>query len=126
MSKAHFNPSDFADKPSKPYPDFPLFPHSNGCWAKKIRGKFHYFGVWADPDGALKKYLEQKDDLHAGRRPTPANDTRTVKDVANLYLTAKQDAVAASELSPRTWADYKAIMDMLVTGLGKHRQVATL
>ena len=29
----------------------------------------HYFGPWDDPDGALEKYLEQKDDLHAGRKP---------------------------------------------------------
>src|SRR5579871_501098 len=101
-------------KPSKPYPDFPLFPHATGRWAKKIRGKLHYFGPWADPDGALQKYLEQADALHAGRTPRPDPEALRVKDVANAYLNAKKEALDAGELSPRTWADYRSIMEMMV------------
>ena len=44
-------------KPSKPYPSFPLTPHNNGQWCKKIRGRIHFFGVWEDSDAALQRYL---------------------------------------------------------------------
>jgi len=56
-------------KPSKPSPDYPLFPHASGRWAKKVEGRMAYFGPWSDPAGALAKWEAQKDDLLAGRRP---------------------------------------------------------
>jgi integrase len=115
-------------KPPKPYPDFPLFPHDAGVWAKKIRGKMHYFGRWDDPDGALKKYLEQKDDLHAG--PTPASQTATeaatVKDVGNAFLNAKAARVESGELSQRMFLDYKETCDLVVSHFGKNRPAAGL
>src|ERR1700752_1908442 len=82
-------------KPEKPYPEFPLFAHAAGVWAKKIRGKLHYFGPWADPDAALTKYLAEKDALHAGRKPRPEAGAVTVKDVANAFLNEKQALVDA-------------------------------
>jgi integrase len=113
-------------KPAKPYPDFPLFAHAAGVWAKKIRGKMHYFGPWADPDGALKKYLEQKDALHAGKKPREDTGATTVKEAANHFLNAKQSRVDSGELSPRTWAVYKEAADAAVSAFGKSRLVADL
>jgi integrase len=129
MSETDSTPAAATDKPtkpSKPHPEYPLFPHASGQWAKKIRGRMHYFGLWADPDAALKKYDAEKEALHAGRAPRPDPEALKVKDVANAFLNAKQEAVKAGELSPRTWADYRSIMDMLVEGLGKHQGVTTL
>ena len=60
-------------KPNKPYSDFPLYAHATGRWAKRIRGKLHYFGPWSDPQGAMNLYLSQRDDLYAGRRPRPSS-----------------------------------------------------
>jgi integrase len=113
-------------RPAKPYPEFPLFPHAAGVWAKKIRGKLHYFGPWSDPDGALAKYLTEKDALHAGRKPRPEAGAVRVKDAVNEFLQAKKDAVANAELSQRTWDGYKAAGDFLVAELGKSRLMADL
>src|SRR5207248_7846690 len=113
-------------KPKKPYPDFPLFPHATKRWAKKIRGKMHYFGPWDDPDGALKKYLEQKDALHAGRKPREVSAGVTVKELCNTFLNAKNDLVDSGELTLRSWRDYKAAADLIVSHLGKHRLVSDL
>jgi len=95
-------------KPAKPYRDFPLFPHATRRWAKKIRGKLHYFGPWDDPEAALKRYLDQKDDLHAGRSPRKAVEGLTIRDLLNRFLTAKQALVDTGEIAARTFKDYHA------------------
>ena len=80
-------------KPTKPHPEFPLYAHSGKVWAKKILGKLWYFGPWDDPDGSLKKYLEQRDDLHAGRTPRVQGDGLTMRDLVNRFLTSKRHLV---------------------------------
>src|SRR5436190_13743089 len=117
MSENHSTPPaqpGKPNKPNKPYPDFPLFAHAAGVWAKKIRGKLHYFGPWSDPDGALARYLAEKDDLHAGRKPRPEPGAVTVKDLANLFLNRKQALLDAGELSSRTWGEYRAMCALVV------------
>jgi hypothetical protein len=99
-------------------PRVPLFPHATGRRAKKIRGKLHDFGPWSDPDGALTKYREQKEALHAGRKPRPESEGMTVKDLVNDFLYAKEALVDAGELTQRTWDDDKQVGDLVVAHLG--------
>jgi integrase len=113
----------------KPHKDFPLFPHATRRWAKKIRGKLYYFGsTVSDPSGdeALKKYLDQKDDLHAGRRPRLPGDGLTVRDLVNRFLTTKKRALEAGELSMPSWADYYAACERLVKVFDAGRLVEDL
>jgi hypothetical protein len=57
------NDSTTNGRPAKPTPGFPLYPHRSGRWAKKICGKTRFFGPCRDPQGALARYLAEKDDL---------------------------------------------------------------
>jgi hypothetical protein len=91
-------------KPVKPRPDFPLLPHATGRWAKKIRGKLHYFGKWANPDAALQRYVEDREDLYAGRKPRRKREGLTVKELVNKFLLAKKARVDAGELALGTFA----------------------
>jgi len=123
MSKAH--PTAPA-KPSKPNPAFPLYAHRTGRWAKKVRGQTLYFGDWSDPDAALDKYLREKDDLHAGRKPRSDPAALIVKELCNAYLDHKAALRDAGELSPRTWSNYKEVCDLIVSRFGKRRFVSDL
>jgi len=113
-------------KPSKPYADFPLFPHATGRWAKKIRGKLHYFGPWRDPDAALNKYLDQRDDLHAGRTSRINGDGLTVRDLCNQFLTNKRHLLDTQEIVLRTWRDYHCTCQRIVDAFGTTRLVNDL
>jgi len=98
-------------KAKKPHPDFPLFPHATGRWAKKVKGQLRYFGKVADdPDGkaALEEWLRVKDDLLAGRRPRSKTEGEglTVRDLLNRFLTAKKLAAEGGEITLRMFRDY--------------------
>jgi integrase len=126
MSEDHSTTPAPSGKPAKPYPEFPLTTHPAGYWCKKIRGKIHYFGPWADPDAALNKYLAEKDALHAGRKPRQDTDGLTVKELCNQFLNAKRALVESGELTNRSWQDYKDATDLIVSHFGKGRLVADL
>lgn len=100
-------------KPSKPSPDFPLFPHASGKWAKKINGATKYFGRWDDPDGALSEYHALLAHQQARRDgvapPAPqvvAPSGLTINKACDLFLDAKKVALDSNEMSFRTFHEY--------------------
>jgi len=120
-------------KPNKPHPDFPLTPHPSGRWCKKVRGKLHYFGKWTDDragEKALAAWLDQKDDLLAGRVPRAkriANgETVMLEEVVGRFLDAKAIRRDAGNLSPYTWQAYHSICRELVKAFSNERLVTDI
>jgi integrase len=104
---------------------FPLWYHTRGGWTKKIRGKFHYFGH--DRDAALKEYVRNRDDLEAGRSPRPKVENGiTLRELCNIYLTARRRDVDTGELSARTWGDYYKNCERLILAFGAARRIDDL
>jgi integrase len=130
MTKPHSTASIPPNKPAKPTADFALFPLWNGKvgrWAKKIRGRLHYFGSWEDgADAALKLYLDQADALHSGRTPVDTKDALTVLRLTVKFLEAKRALHTTGELSVHSLNDYKETCKRLVKAFGKDRMVADL
>ena len=129
MTMAHSTGGKSAKKPRKPRPDFPLFVHATGRWAKKVRGRFCYFGKVADdPKGeaALVLWLDQRDELLAGRTPRANRDGLTVHDLANRFLAAKEGQREAGDISPTTFSDYYATCGIVLKAFGKRRLVDDL
>ena len=117
-------------KPDKPWPTFPLYAHKSGRWAKKIRGTTHYFGPWRDPNGAHQRYLADKDDLEAGRRPSRASagvtDALAVKQMFGLFLDAKEISVESGEMEKSTWKAYERLSRRAIHVWGANISVETL
>lgn len=126
MSASNSTPATSRNKPDKPRPDFPLFPHQTRRWAKKIRGKLHYFGPWEDPEGALNKYLDQKEDLHAGRTPRVQGEGLTIRDVLNAFMKSKRHLLDTREITQRTHDDYYATCERIGRAFGLTRLVSDL
>lgn len=116
-------------KRKKPHPDFPLHPHGSGRWAKKVLGKRVYFGKVADdPNGerAIELWLEQKDDLLAGRVPRSRAGLATVADACNRFLAFKEAMKGSGEITARTFKQYHDICQFMANHFGRNRPVDDL
>jgi hypothetical protein len=110
-----------ASKPAKPYPEFPLFAHATKRWAKKIQGNTHYFRPWDDPEGALEKYMRDRDALHAGLTPKDSATVNgpNVADLCESFMLAKDQQRDTGEITERTRRDYLKVCKRVAKVLGK-------
>lgn len=132
-----------AAKPSKPYHDFPLFPHASGRWAKKIKGNLHYFGRWGNKVGNAIVPVEDveasavaaKDELDRtwthiveGRTPPPADAGAgfTIRDLCDEFLQDREAKLDTGELSLHSFAEYKRTTDRIFEFFGRDRRVDDL
>ena len=107
--------------------DFPLYAHANGQWAKTIRGRKYFFGVWNDPSSAEIEYLRQKEYLQAGvKAPAKEIEGFRIRDLANRFLTFKEQLVATDELAERSFRDYHRHCKNIVEHFGGDRLVDSL
>ena len=106
-------------RPEKPRPDFPLYVHGSGQWARTICGRKHYFGAWADPTAAEAEFNRCRADLESGRpRPPKPTGALTVQDACNHFLLAKKTQLQAGSLSQRSLLDYHAVCSQVVEFFG--------
>lgn len=116
----------------KPSRSFPIFPHPGGQWAKKVKGRFYYFGSWKkDPKGeaALEDWLARKDGILAGLdrlRVANAPEAMTLGQLLKLFIENRRNSMLADELSMRTYGDYVREIQAFVTAVGSEGQVSAL
>lgn len=126
MTKVYSTDRTTRVQPKRKPKDFPLTLHPSGHWCKKVLGKLRYFGK--DRDEALNTWLEQKDDLLAGREPRRRSGPGALlmRDLVNRFMDSKDARLRSGELSIYTWRDHDAACDELVKAFGAGRAVIDL
>lgn len=112
----------------KPRKSFPLTPHKNGQFCKKIRGRFYYFGTVTDPDQALANYYKHCEGLHSGNVTHVAKKrgTITLRELANEFMNAATAKRDAGRITVRTFTDYHRVCSQLIAALGRDLPVAAI
>lgn len=115
----------------KPYDGFPLSAHTHtNRWYKVIGGTRRYFGPLDDWKAALERYEHEAPFWADGQTPPPlgqkADESRTVATLCNRFMEAKARQVEAGDLTPRTLAQYHAVVKVIADTLGRRRDIDTL
>jgi hypothetical protein len=67
-------------------------------------GKVYFFVGWSDPDATLPKYLDERDNLQAGRQPRRLSNSLSLGDLVKLYL--EEQFIGSARFEVGAEADY--------------------
>ena len=110
-------------RPEKPYPEFPLYAHGSGVWAKKFRGTTYYLGPWVDHEGALAEWHRIRDEIELGIVSSAVTGRVDVDYMVNAFLASKKAQVDAGDLRLCTFQQYKLACKWLKENMGAHRVI---
>ena len=88
-----------------------------------------FFGIWSDPDVALAKYLDEVDEIQAGRdlrKTGVVGSELTAGDMCSLFLERQERRIIIGEVSRRHFTDNLRSCRLLVDYLGKLTRAASL
>jgi integrase len=114
--------------PRKPYPGYPLRPHVNGQWCKKIRGVVRFCGVWADPEKAREFYNENRAAWESGKvaKPEVDSDGLTIKQAINEFLSRLEAKADDGDRTRRHFEDCRKTAGIIVEVFDRSRLVTDL
>lgn len=91
-----------------------------------------FVDVWSDPDDSLRKYLDEVDEIQAGRDPRKtavvglSSSELSVYDLCNLFLERQEARAKAGEVSNRHFSDCLKTCRMVMKHFGKFMRAAGL
>jgi integrase len=106
-------------RPGKPYAAYPLHAHASGQWSARINGKARFFGVWADPKGALARYL-------AFMNGTPVASAETLGDRVDAFRLDKKSQLATGDITRVTFDEYETACKVIEAHFGRGRATASI
>lgn len=102
----------------------PPFLHASGQYAKKINGKWFYFGI--DKDAAFEAWKKQLSYIASDIAPPSRGMSPTLAELGNVYADYLRRQVESDELGDRTAGEYRRSIHRLIAIAGADCQVGAL
>ena len=120
---------DKVDRPKKPRPDFPCFPMRRAAGPRRLGASSVTSARWPTTPrarAALDLWLEQKDDLLAGRTPRVSREGLTLRELLDRYVVSKRHLLDTREISSKHFSELYACCKRIGDAFGLTRLVVDL